>query len=103
QVLTSGLIKNPNFLCEINVTDCLAFVAERIFGRDRQSGYDTLIDQEPKTFIEELEELDDCARNRNASGLFQVLLNVRIDSVLQLQELTAEITKAGGEGVMLRS
>jgi len=93
-VFQSGLIKNANFLREIDADECLDYIW-------RKSSADRIID-EPRTYSEELDVLSDL-HSYYGSDVFTivdtwVVRDMEDDLMTPLRTVTAE----DGEGLMLR-
>lgn len=90
-VFQTGLIKNANFLCKIDVAECRDYIQSLGFG----------FQTEPSTYAEELDMLDDLAAYYGGNS-FGVVGTVVIESMNQLETMTRKVVELGGEGVMLR-
>lgn len=90
-VFQSGLIKNANFLREIDLQECMSYVTRRGFG---WHGAD-------RSYIEELSALDSL-RAEYGCGQFDTVSTHEIETMAQLDSMVKSVVRRGGEGVMLR-
>jgi DNA ligase-1 len=95
-VFQSGLVKNANMLTQIDADECFRFIASKCGITDRM-----LADQEPRTFVEEQDALEEVLLHHR-SHLAVRVPQFRCESFDHLDKFTKNVTNAGGEGAMLR-
>lgn len=93
-VFQDGLIKNANFLCEINRNDCLEYIWNR-------SDAGRIIEPEVRTYGEEIAILE-CLESEYASDHYSSVHTETIETMAGLDVWLKYVTEKGGEGIMLR-
>lgn len=96
QVFTDGLIKNPNFLAEINRDQCLRFVSER-----GQMSFQDLSRRRHDVFLSEITIMKFVLCAGSTVSAYAVEQCVIKDEA-QLYRMLKTVTDGGGEGIMLR-
>ena len=102
-VFQSGLIKNANFLREIDLKECLNYIADQLGASPscKCSEYAGLLDEEPRCYADELCKLDELLFYY-LSDVFNIVYTEKIRSMAQLDTWLKSVTAEGGEGLMLR-